>query len=550
MKLKKLFIVVSIPALFAVMLGISKSQLSDIESQTFSVSVSSNLSVELRLLADDENWLLSEMVANGDFSSNLDHWNQVGETELIESGEQQWLQLGNSASSNLWSENCISQAINIDQGCCPFLKFDYQLFTEEELSGFDQHAFVVLINDQLVFSQGHELNQEYNSGRWKTGWVSLSKFAGNQPLQIKICSGNTLDRQDSSWVWLDNISTLGAACSADDKVGIIWPSQIGSITVTNSNFDSPQTLTFSESPAEIEGSYLSQGVLLYQVEDEFSHVILSGQLQTAFEDQPPPPSDYQLYQESDGSYTFMFGSDSSQTSDYFKYLLGYSADSFASGTDPQINWIELPLLTAASLNDLSWQLAGQQLRHLNQQIFMEVPNFFSLKAVNLVGNSSELGPVAELSFWQSSQAGTSGVLLNEIMFNPHGNDYSYNFDGEWIELYNSSSSLIDLNQWLLVDEADNQIIISSQNSDSDLDLNDQGETVIEPGGFLTVYRSGSPILNNSGDTIYLLSTDSEIADQHTYSSGTEGKTAGRLPDGGVWSEDLTASPGEANSVDD
>jgi len=98
---------------------------------------------------------------------------------------------------------------------------------------------------------------------------------------------------------------------------------------------------------------------------------------------------------------------------------------------------------------------------------------------------------------------------------------------EWLELFNLSSQPIDVSGYLLLDAADNVLIISSAHTSP-------SSTQIAPLGFLLIYRRGAKFsLNNAGDTLRLFdSTQSgQLLDTVSYSQSSSKNSWGRLPDG-------------------
>lgn len=117
------------------------------------------------------------------------------------------------------------------------------------------------------------------------------------------------------------------------------------------------------------------------------------------------------------------------------------------------------------------------------------------------------------------------VLINEFLPNPNtGNN-------EWIELYNTSSDVLDVSGMWLDD------IASGGSSPKQIPLG----TVIAPGGYY-VRDMGGAYLNNGGDDVRLLSADQiTIFDSFSYSSSQKGVSYCRQPDGGTWSSTCAPS---------
>ncbi len=119
----------------------------------------------------------------------------------------------------------------------------------------------------------------------------------------------------------------------------------------------------------------------------------------------------------------------------------------------------------------------------------------------------------------------AAVLLNEFLSNPSSGD-------DWVELYNNSSTDIDLSGWALHDTATSV-------------MKNLSGTIIA-NGFIT-FDVGTR-LNKYGDTITLKDSASSIIDTYTYSSDPGSNiSTGRSPDGGTWGILSTSSKGTTNS---
>ena len=111
-------------------------------------------------------------------------------------------------------------------------------------------------------------------------------------------------------------------------------------------------------------------------------------------------------------------------------------------------------------------------------------------------------------------AASSNVVLNETHPQPTAG-------ADWIELYNMSTSEVDISSWKLLDTA-----ISPMKTVPD-------GTKLGPNTFLVFEVSNR--LNNSGDTIKLVDTNGAEIDLFNYTSSTENKSYSRIPNGkGEW----------------
>ncbi|MGB9706564.1 MAG: signal peptidase I [Microgenomates group bacterium] len=139
-----------------------------------------------------------------------------------------------------------------------------------------------------------------------------------------------------------------------------------------------------------------------------------------------------------------------------------------------------------------------------------------------------------------------GVVLNEFLPNPAGDDDAPKPNGEWVKLYNNSALPVDVNGWVLYDAYDaHELVISVSNSDNDGNPSDEGETIVPVGGILTVYRDGDgdfELNNTGGDTIRLynapIGSGGVLVDSFTYKiNASESKSFKRQPDGtGGWKD--------------
>lgn len=156
-------------------------------------------------------------------------------------------------------------------------------------------------------------------------------------------------------------------------------------------------------------------------------------------------------------------------------------------------------------------------------------------------------------------AGFVGIVLNQISPRPSGLDRGSSgipLDGEWIELWNNSALLVNLNDWVLYDADNHVLTISVFNSDNNGDTNDAGETIIPVGGFLRVYRNGDGdfSLNDSGDRVEFYNDYKTrggfLIDSFVYgATEIDDKTWKRIPDGtGTWA-DPEEKPKETFEVD-
>ncbi len=120
---------------------------------------------------------------------------------------------------------------------------------------------------------------------------------------------------------------------------------------------------------------------------------------------------------------------------------------------------------------------------------------------------------------------SDSIVINEILPAPTtGNK-------EWVELYNTSSSSVDLGGYIIDD---------IENGGSAPKTLPQGTTIPSNGYY--VYYLTSNIFNNSGDDVRLLKPDGTLIDMFSYGSTTYGQSWYRVSDGAAWALTTTDAP--------
>ncbi|MDD5433729.1 MAG: lamin tail domain-containing protein, partial [Candidatus Pacebacteria bacterium] len=145
---------------------------------------------------------------------------------------------------------------------------------------------------------------------------------------------------------------------------------------------------------------------------------------------------------------------------------------------------------------------------------------------------------------------SSKIVINEFLPNPIGADNSAMPSGEWVEIYNKSTSTADLAGWYIYDSSNgHDLPISSGNTNT-------GGTLIAGEGFLVVYRNGDTnfVLNNTGgDSVRLFDgsvNSGNLIDSYIYTvDAPEGKSFARIPDGADNWVDPIPTPGEENNLE-
>lgn len=121
----------------------------------------------------------------------------------------------------------------------------------------------------------------------------------------------------------------------------------------------------------------------------------------------------------------------------------------------------------------------------------------------------------------------AGVAINELLPNPEGSDTGK----EWIELYNYSEAVINLNGWILTDTSSKEFVIEN------IDLTSKE--------FLVIYPNFS--LNQSNEEVFLFDENRNQIDSFYYENSSEALSWARKPDGiGEWISDSVPTEGTSN----
>lgn len=547
----------------------SSASLSDLEQITSYISFNQNQVFnyfEEKVVTQDRIFEIKETLLNPDFEEDFQHWDRVGLVNLLTAWQeinpwsgQKMIQLGDELNSGQLLDNCLEQTINQTQ-LLKNLGFRYQVITSEDLAGFDQPLFVVFVNDQPVFKKSANSEQQSNIN-WQLGLIDLSRF-DEQTLELKFCAGNSGDSLGSSFVLLDQVTTDLTVLNAHDQLLLSSVQidhylqagyEVNSIHMSKtSDLNSDLSLSFSSTldDHQIEIQVFNQNQTLVKL-------LLLPVLIDVFP--PENVTDLAVFNELDHQISLSLTVPADKGLGLSHYQLAVS-----NQDDLKQNWLNLPKLKLLELSpdfysipDLTGikQTLIARFNPADLDLTTNYAYYFALKSFDLAGNSSAISNVVKLDLISNPTptppiSPTSATIkINEIMFNPDGNDSGQALSGEWVELLNLSQTAIDVNQWQLVDQANNTWLITAENSDTNNILSDSGETVIESGERLITLKSGSPILNNSGDSLSLIDGQAELRDEVSYNSATdEGLTVGRLPDGSsTWVNDLTPTPLNVNA---
>ncbi len=146
--------------------------------------------------------------------------------------------------------------------------------------------------------------------------------------------------------------------------------------------------------------------------------------------------------------------------------------------------------------------------------------------------TQEYEPVVDNAKQQLQESYASGIIINEILPSPEGQDEKE----EWIEIFNQNDFSTDLSFWQITDAI-------GQTKTYTFPVN----TTIKAKGFLVFSRPTTKItLNNSQDGLSLIQPNENIIDSVNYEKALQGQSYSRMENSWAWSTVLT--PGGDNMV--
>ncbi|NJP06006.1 MAG: hypothetical protein HC837_10465, partial [Chloroflexaceae bacterium] len=140
-----------------------------------------------------------------------------------------------------------------------------------------------------------------------------------------------------------------------------------------------------------------------------------------------------------------------------------------------------------------------------------------------------------LLFWfrPTTMMGQSTVVINEFLVIPMASP------GQWVELYNTGNSAVDIDGWHFADSALDTYTISAANTG--------GTTIIPPSGLLVVRLDIAIFSMGSFDTVRLFDATDTLIDSQYYADAVIDRSFARMPDGGAtWQQNVIPTPGESN----
>ena len=153
-----------------------------------------------------------------------------------------------------------------------------------------------------------------------------------------------------------------------------------------------------------------------------------------------------------------------------------------------------------------------------------------------------------------SIACTGTVCLNEALPNPNGDDTDTWPNGEWMEIYNSGSTAVNVLNWELENKVGKKLSFDST-SIVGYEAGNSSTWTIQPGDYMVIARNGTPTsvfyLTNTYDKIDLLDSFGNRVDQASW-NGTQASGVSLEEDStnstADWVATNTPTPGLVNSA--
>ena len=190
------------------------------------------------------------------------------------------------------------------------------------------------------------------------------------------------------------------------------------------------------------------------------------------------------------------------------------------GMDDRFDWI---FVSAAVLED-SYDMTyvhdtyiafGNDGQHFNQAINSGTNSAVSQTIADALHAASDHLPVFASFQFPGGYASDSQLIITEIMPNPAAVSDSR---GEWFEILNTDSIVIDLNGWTIMDQGNDTHVITTTNEIAPgqyMVLGRNGNEA-ENGGYIADYIYSSFQLGNTEDEIIIIDGDDNIVDNVSY----------------------------------
>ena len=179
---------------------------------------------------------------------------------------------------------------------------------------------------------------------------------------------------------------------------------------------------------------------------------------------------------------------------------------------------------------------------------MRIESIFLLTLMLLVPMTHLVGPT-EAAGARSQPCGGS-ICINEVMPNPNGYDNATWPNGEWLELYNSGTSSVDVRNWYFSNKASKTLYLDAA-SIVGYNASDASTYTLAPGDYMIVARNGTTnfYVANANDFMTLYDASNSWVDEATWNSSSSGVSLEEDPASAYndWIPTSSPTPGSLNS---
>jgi len=145
------------------------------------------------------------------------------------------------------------------------------------------------------------------------------------------------------------------------------------------------------------------------------------------------------------------------------------------------------------------------------------------------------------------------VCFNEALPNPTGSDDATWPNGEWMEIYNTGTTPVDVLNWKLINKASKTLNFDSV-SIVGFEAGNSSTWTIQPGDYMVIARNGTPqsqfYLTNTFDYITMEDSSGNVIDQASWNSSSSGYSLEEDPTSAAndWVSTNSPTPGAINSA--
>ena len=176
---------------------------------------------------------------------------------------------------------------------------------------------------------------------------------------------------------------------------------------------------------------------------------------------------------------------------------------------------------------------------------------FTLTALLLMSSLSLFLDNTEGTTAGRAMACTGNVCLNEALPNPNGYDDAAWPGGEWMEIYNSGTTAVDVLNWELVNKA-NKVLTFDSSSIVGFEAGNSSTWTIQPGDYMVIARNANQnfYLTNTADWITMNDASGNTIDQASWNSTASGVSLEEDPTNAMndWISTNSPTPGSVNSA--